>query len=512
MPNLSEEAKFNATPGKSICIIGAGAAGLASIKAVLDTPQFQAGQWNVTAFEAREDIGGVWLPALPTDEPPLTPLYDSLTTNLPHRYDCTLLIVARLIHGQILVMAFTCFPFPPSTPLYPPAATALSYLKSFTVHFNLLPFIRFKTSVLDVRRNEGSTCWRVTLCTGEVLDFDLVIVANSHHRVPVYPQTAGLAQWLASGRATHSAWYRRPIDLGGKVLVVGNGPSSWDISAEMAHHPSTRLVVRSITDGDNTFSDGVQQRGRISEYLEDGTVKFADEVIETGIDHCILATGYELSFPFLPEEILRCASPPSAPPLPQELFNSGQHVFPLAMDIWPMQSKYPPTSLAFMGLQKLNSPWPSNEAQARAILHSFAHPEALDLTQEARKLLARYEKIQTEAPDKPDHVKWTWHRCRDDEHYEYRDALHAFAKDDGCAWDPSRSVTSDWAKEAWDNKFILRTAWISVVQRGEAEEWVKDVGEKGPHEWADVLRKLAQYAQEQDGAPILSVEDETAKF
>lgn len=43
-----------------IGIIGAGPAGLAALKTVLDSPQYKAGQWIPIAFEAREDIGGVW--------------------------------------------------------------------------------------------------------------------------------------------------------------------------------------------------------------------------------------------------------------------------------------------------------------------------------------------------------------------------------------------------------------------------------------------------------------------
>ena len=45
---------------KAICIVGAGPVGLAALKAVLDSPQYKAGYWKPTAFESRDDIGGVW--------------------------------------------------------------------------------------------------------------------------------------------------------------------------------------------------------------------------------------------------------------------------------------------------------------------------------------------------------------------------------------------------------------------------------------------------------------------
>lgn len=47
--------------GKSrICIIGGGAAGLAILKIFQEMSEFQAGLWEMVAFEARNELGGVW--------------------------------------------------------------------------------------------------------------------------------------------------------------------------------------------------------------------------------------------------------------------------------------------------------------------------------------------------------------------------------------------------------------------------------------------------------------------
>jgi len=55
------DAPVNARDIKKICIIGGGgSAGLASLKTILDTPQFKRGIWQTTAYEAREGLGGVW--------------------------------------------------------------------------------------------------------------------------------------------------------------------------------------------------------------------------------------------------------------------------------------------------------------------------------------------------------------------------------------------------------------------------------------------------------------------
>ena len=45
---------------KHICVVGAGPVGLGAIKIVKDAPEFKEGKWTVTAFEARDNLGGIW--------------------------------------------------------------------------------------------------------------------------------------------------------------------------------------------------------------------------------------------------------------------------------------------------------------------------------------------------------------------------------------------------------------------------------------------------------------------
>jgi cation diffusion facilitator CzcD-associated flavoprotein CzcO len=114
-------------------------------------------------------------PATCSENPPLTPLYDSLSANLP-----------------LPVMAFPSFPFPPETSLFPTAAVVQKYLEDYAVHFNLLRFVRLCTRVEKVFWDTDSREWDVTLSTGERLKFDFVIVANGHYRKPRYPLATGL--------------------------------------------------------------------------------------------------------------------------------------------------------------------------------------------------------------------------------------------------------------------------------------------------------------------------------
>ncbi|RDB29788.1 Flavin-containing monooxygenase FMO GS-OX3 [Hypsizygus marmoreus] len=479
LPTIEPESTIT-DASKTICIIGAGPAGLAALKIILDSSQYRAEQWKPTAFEARGCVGGVWVPAppTPTDDPPLTPLYDSLTTNLPHP-----------------IMAFTSYSFPPSTPLFPHAPVVHKYLEDYADHFHLRQHIKLTTTVDAVERDASR--WKVKISTGEILHFDLVLVCNGHYRVPRYPNTPGVAQWLSSGRAKHSAWYRRPHNLGDIVLVVGGGPSGTDISAEM--RTAARTVIHSLTGAAREDIGNLKRRGRVSRFGENGEVTFEDGTTETGISYCILATGYEVSFPFLSKDIVHPELPPPAPPLPSELFNSTYSVFPLAKHLFPLQNAFPPTSLAFLGLLVKVAPFPLLEAQARAVVQAFANPATLNPAQEAVDIITRYEELRAEFGDDQLAIMEAWHRFKALEQFDYRDDLCKFAGSELSAiWSGQDGYMKvpQWEKDAYCNKDLLRKAWIKLEESNEAEGWVHGVGKNGPHEWIDLMERLFKWAKE----------------
>ncbi|KAI0078356.1 FAD/NAD(P)-binding domain-containing protein [Panus rudis PR-1116 ss-1] len=498
--------------GKDICIIGAGPSGLAALKIILDHPAYKAGLWRPIAFEAREDVGGIWLPAPPdTADPPYTPLYDSLTTNLPHP-----------------VMAYPSFSFPPSTPLYPHASTVLKYLRDYTSHFKLSQHIQFNTRVQSVRWLTEKVKWEVrteskssTQGEGvvETKEFDLVIVANGHYRIPRYPSTPGLSAWLDAGHATHSVYYRNPSHpyLTGPrtVLVIGAGPSGLDVSSDLHALPDKR-VVHSYTGAANEDLDGgrYKTRPRIKQFLEydshnGGTVLFEDGSTESGISHCILATGYQDSFPFLEPPSsdtppLELGLPPSIPPLPPKLYNSTYHVFPLAKHLFPLTSSspdsFPPSSLAFLGLPFRVVPFPLVEAQMRAVVKVFEEPSSLDATQEAVEIVSRYEEIRASIPpmypyDPDVAVAKLWHMLDEHRQFDYRDALHEFV---GGEYAKPEWKVPGWVKDMYKNKGVLRAEWKDIDKSGEAEEWVRGVGEgENPkQEWVALMYKVLERAVE----------------
>jgi len=387
-------------------------------------------------------------------------------------------------------MCYESFPFPPSTPLFPPAATVEKYLSDYTSHFKLEPHLRLNTAVLAVDWDPTISRWKVRVSGDEEHRFDLLIVANGHYRLPRYPSTPGLDAWRAKGKATHSAWYRRPEHMGNTILVVGGGPSGTDISTEM--RGVADVVVHSVSNGVPEDVDGgkLKRRGRLAEFLDadEGRVLFEDGTVETGIDHCILATGYQHHLPFIPPTLLRLDVPPPAPPLPPMLYNSTYHLFPLTRHLFPLSLSFPPTRLAFLGLLKGVSPLPLMEVQVLAALKAFAQPEILDPTQEAVGVISRYEELRHKVGDSDLHIAAKWHVFAPQEQFDYRDDLHAFAGE--------AAQVPKWVREMYDKRDVLRAEWRDLERIGEAEKWVRGVGEGGVEDWIELMRKLLKRADE----------------
>ncbi|KAF9528346.1 hypothetical protein CPB83DRAFT_869524 [Crepidotus variabilis] len=512
-----------------IGIIGAGPGGLAALKAVLDSPQFREGSWKVTAFEAREDVGGIWLPAGgngQADELPPTPLYDSLTTNLPHP-----------------IMAFTNYHFPPSTPLFPKAEVIQEYLRSYASEFNLLPHIHLNTRVTKVNWDGRSEKWALETSQGTSHSLDLILICNGHHNVPRYPRIPGLQRWVSSGRAAHSIRYRRPssapfpLNSAHTVLVVGGGPSGQDIVADIAN--VVKKVVHSASNlrrGDE-FEENVIRRGRTVKFLDDFQgVEFEGGIIETGIDFVLLATGYEVKFPFLPTSTqsdapggvyLREGIPLTVPPLPNETWNTSFGVFPLARHMFPFTPLIkrmdghttpspPATSIFFFGLLVRVIPMPLIEVQARAALAAFVNPEKVDWTGEAVDVVARYEELKArlnvDVRVENGRIHQGWFRLEPQEQFDYRDALVDYIKllenpdSDSIRGegekDPERvRRVHDWEREIYSKKDLVRRTWRVLEASGKAEEWVRGVGEgnsgrTAEEEWIELMFKVVEKGEE----------------
>lgn len=224
-------------PSKSIAIVGAGSAGLAILKTILDLPEDVRSGWEIALYEQRRNVGGLWLPDPNTPNPPAlpeTPLYPRLITNTPHP-----------------TMTYPGFTFPPKTPLFPGHEYVEQYHVDYAAHFNLTGYIHLNHTVHAAGWLGNSTYgqWDVEVhhthegVSHEVIrkPYDHLIVANGHNHYPRVPKWNGTEGWLANSPSQgpkrellHSIFYRDPERYANStVLIVGNGASGRDAALQV---------------------------------------------------------------------------------------------------------------------------------------------------------------------------------------------------------------------------------------------------------------------------------------
>ena len=137
----------------------------------------------------------------------LSPIYDSLDTNIPHT-----------------LMNFQGLPFPSGCPLFPPYQTVRQYLEDYATDVRHL--LKLGTQVMDVVPVDLAGKWRVTtrvITTGSADEavYDAVIVASGHYDDPYVPNIPGLSEWNETypGSISHSKFYRRPEWYRDKVNI-----------------------------------------------------------------------------------------------------------------------------------------------------------------------------------------------------------------------------------------------------------------------------------------------------
>ncbi len=191
----------------SVCIVGAGVAGLAIAK------QLQERSVNFVCFDARDKLGGIWAF---TDDPKFTAAWGRLNQNTPRgRYE------------------FSDYPMPDSYPDYPTREQVQNYLEDYASHFNFIDKIKLNTWVVSAERLEEGG-WIVETSDQNKKFYDYFIVANGHHNKPNYP--AYVADNKFSGETLHSSQYRfREPFAGKKVMVVGIGNSGSQIAVDVSH-------------------------------------------------------------------------------------------------------------------------------------------------------------------------------------------------------------------------------------------------------------------------------------
>ncbi|KAK4058643.1 monooxygenase [Microbotryomycetes sp. JL221] len=324
---------------RSVCIIGAGASGLAALQQCLSH------DLDAIVYESRSEIGGAWLLTEPgqchvefdefrvahattssTDDfllPP-TPMYPGLRTNVP-----TPLMEYR---GQ---------PFNRDVGLFPGPERVLQYLQQTASTPQLRQRIHVNRHVKRVRHtrpddggqqrrwlvetvdnsmctNRDATSLSSSSSSSATEQFDCVMFANGHYSKPFIPPITGLDSWPHT--ITHARWYRQPEPFKHQtVLVVGTGPSGYDATRELAMQLHERRIsqpeasdlpklyqsMRSpskmgIAFDDPTAPDWASEVTVVPtiEQVKGSSIHLSNGSTLRDVDVILFATGYYFEFPF----------------------------------------------------------------------------------------------------------------------------------------------------------------------------------------------------------------------
>jgi dimethylaniline monooxygenase (N-oxide forming) len=198
--------EFSRKANMRLCVIGAGTAGLTSIKQGLSFG------CEVIAFEQSDRIGGTWVydENIGKNKYGLdvhTSMYAGLHTNLPKE-----------------VMGAPDFPIPSQDKSYISAEDMLKFLNLYADNFKVRDHIRFEHHVIRVHPLEGGT-WEVIVKNlksnnYETHYFDGVLVCNGHYHTPAIPKYEGGENF--KGKQIHSHNFRRSDTFQDEsVLIIG---------------------------------------------------------------------------------------------------------------------------------------------------------------------------------------------------------------------------------------------------------------------------------------------------
>ncbi|XP_069497186.1 flavin-containing monooxygenase 5-like isoform X2 [Ambystoma mexicanum] len=205
------------SPGKRVAVIGGGSSGLTAIKCCLDEGL------EPTCFERSEDIGGLWR-FKEESEDGRASIYKSVIINTSKE-----------------MMCFSDYPIPEDYPNYMHNSKIMDYFRMYAEHFHLLKYIRYKTTVISIKKRPDFMTtgqWDVITETEgrrESAIFDGILVCSGHHTFPHLPLHSFPGIEKFKGQYYHSREYKYPAGFEGKrVLVVGIGNSGVDIAVELS--------------------------------------------------------------------------------------------------------------------------------------------------------------------------------------------------------------------------------------------------------------------------------------
>ena len=180
---------------KKVAIIGAGPAGIVSLRHLKDIAEVQV-------FESQEELGGQWNYHENTEEDTENldknayfsmygylngSMYDDLTTNVPKHW-----------------MSFKDFWLDKNVETVMSRKRVFKYINDYVEHFNLNDYIKLRTTVKNVKIDETTGHkFKVTIVPTDMIEgteetfsyFDYVLVCNGRFSIPRMPNFEGESEF-----------------------------------------------------------------------------------------------------------------------------------------------------------------------------------------------------------------------------------------------------------------------------------------------------------------------------
>lgn len=204
------------------CIVGAGPSGFTTAKALKDRGL------PFDCYEMSGVVGGNWA-------------YD----NSSGRSACYRSLHTDSSKQR---MQFADFPMPADYPDYPHHAQIAAYFKAYVAHFGLEDDIVLNTKVKRAVRGDDAL-WHVALSSGETRTYDALFVCNGHHWDPHIPEIPGTFEGTQFHTQTYRSPLEPCDLREARVLVVGLGNSALDIASELSGKGGAREVLVSARRG-----------------------------------------------------------------------------------------------------------------------------------------------------------------------------------------------------------------------------------------------------------------------
>ncbi|KAI0204870.1 putative dimethylaniline monooxygenase [Astrocystis sublimbata] len=332
--------------GKRVAIVGAGPAGALATDALVKEGAFD----TIRVFERQNKIGGTWLY---NDEH--AHRIPSLRALIEHRADAPVSIPSSLpcqtakedvvsspefryadsgchkhLHSNVppVIQASTQEPIPQVVSEHMKAQhgkdapfrhreVMRDWVESIFINGNNMNLVELNTTLEKAEKVDSE--WILTLrrsTPGDENDywwqekFDYLVVATGHFYLPYMPAIPGILDYDEKfpGRIMHAKHYPEISHFEGKrVVVVGGSVSAFDALHDI-RGVTRGPVISSLRKPNPIYGwtpfkhPSIDIRSEISSFdSETGRINFADGSTADDVDLVLFGTGYEFSFPAIPD-------------------------------------------------------------------------------------------------------------------------------------------------------------------------------------------------------------------